>query len=153
MSARRAEFSPKQFLISAGHSLLLVSWFHFLVHNFWIGFSDWQGSQSKDKFYFRYWKILKWIPAIYARIKNQWMWWSNRPHSNSKKQLHWKCPVEKGNSGKFCQNARICSTPSQMRPYKSRQSTCDSHCRLFEKSTVTVYISVATVDTLSTYSM
>ena len=24
------------------------------------------------------------------------MWWSNRPHSNSKKQLHWTCPVEKG---------------------------------------------------------
>ena len=31
--------------------------------------------------------------------------------SNSMKQLHWKCPVEKRNPGKFGHNARICSTP------------------------------------------
>ena len=35
-------------------------------------------------------------------------------HSNNLngEQLHWKCPVEKGNFGKFCQNARIFSTSS-----------------------------------------
>ena len=37
------------------------------------------------------------------------------------------------------------------RPYKSRQSTGEGHCRLLEKSTVTVYISDLTVNTLSTY--
>ena len=44
-------------------------------------------------------------------LKNQWMRWSNRPHSNSERQLQWKFLVEKGNSGKFCQNAGFCSTP------------------------------------------
>ena len=39
------------------------------------------------------------------------MQWSNQPHFNSMKQLQWKILVEKGNSGKFCQNAGFCSTP------------------------------------------
>ena len=56
-------------------------------------------------------KLLKWLPVIYTRNKNQWMGWSNRPYSNSKKKLHWKCLLEKGNSGKFCRKSRICSTP------------------------------------------
>ena len=59
-------------------------------------------------------KLLKWLPVIYTRNKNQWMGWSNRPYSNSKKKLHWKCLVEKGNSGKFCRKSRICSTPNCM---------------------------------------
>ena len=33
----------------------------------------------------------------------------------SKSQLHWKYLLEKGKSGYFCQDARICSTPSQMK--------------------------------------
>ena len=57
-------------------------------------------------------KLLKWLPVIYTRNKNQWMGWSNRPYSNSKKKLHWKCLLEKGNSGKFCRKSRICSTPT-----------------------------------------
>ena len=58
-------------------------------------------------------KLLKWLPVIYTRNKNQWMGWSNRPYSNSKKKLHWKCLLEKGNSGKFCRKSRICSTPNK----------------------------------------
>ena len=41
------------------------------------------------------------------------MWRSNHPYSKSKKQLQCLSPVEKGNTGKFCQNSRICSTPNQ----------------------------------------
>ena len=48
------EFLSKKFLIPAGHSLLLVTWFHFSVHNHWMGITDWQEAQSKDKYYFRY---------------------------------------------------------------------------------------------------
>ena len=40
------------------------------------------------------------------------MWRSNHPYSKSKKQLQCLSPVEKGNTGKFCQNSRICSTPN-----------------------------------------
>ena len=55
-------------------------------------------------------KLLKWLPVIFARMKIQWMWWSNLPNSNSRK-LHWYCLVENGNSGNLYQLSRICSTP------------------------------------------
>ena len=44
----------KNYQTPAGHSLLLVTWFPFSVHNHWMGFTDWQIAQSKDRCYFRY---------------------------------------------------------------------------------------------------
>ena len=41
-----------------------------------------------------------------------WIQWSNCPFFVAKKDLHWKCLAEKGKSGYFCQDARICSTPN-----------------------------------------
>ena len=41
-------FCQSKFLIPAGYSLLLVTWFHFPVQNLWIGITDWRESQSKD---------------------------------------------------------------------------------------------------------
>ena len=49
----RSLFS-KNYQTPAGHSLLLVTWFPFSVHNHWMGFTDWQIAQSKDRCYFRY---------------------------------------------------------------------------------------------------
>ena len=46
--AGNQNFCRTKFLITAGYSLLLVTWFHFPVHNLWIGITDWRESQSKD---------------------------------------------------------------------------------------------------------
>ena len=63
----------------------------------------WQGSQRWMLFriFNDYWND----SLLYIQgLKINELWWSNRLHSNSKKQLHWKYPVEKGNSDKFCKN-------------------------------------------------
>ena len=39
------------------------------------------------------------------------MWRSNHPYSKSKKQLQCLSPVEKGNTGKFCQNCKNLFNP------------------------------------------
>ena len=41
-----------------------------------------------------------------------WIWWSNCPYFDAKKDLHWIYLVEKGKSGYSCQDAKFCSTPT-----------------------------------------